>query len=272
MTSKHSRIWWPLILVVIGCNERSSAPPAAPPAPTPTAAAPATPTPAVEPPTTPPPTPDAALKDHMQEHFAAITEIQRAVVRSNLAAAQSAARYLAEHVEHGAIAGWKPYVDALRQAATRVANAKDIPTAGLAAATLGHTCARCHAAHSAIVTFAWEPQPEGDDSLVVQMRRHQWAAARLWEGLVGPSDEMWAEGASALAAANFTKVTAQAKARGVEVARFATTVKSLAQKAGAVPEGDARADLYGQLLKACASCHQLTRDRDPSAWSAPPDK
>lgn len=259
----HHRALFAVLAVVAACSDRSNnAPP--PPGPVPTPPKPAE--------TQPVPQPDAALKEHMREHFAAITEVQRAVVRSNLAAAQSAARYLAEHDEHGAIAGWKPYVEALREAARRVANSQDIPTAAVAAATLGHTCARCHTAHSAIITFAWEPQPEGDDSLVVQMRRHQWAAARLWEGLVGPSDQMWTEGASALASANFTKVTAQAKARGAEVARFATTVKSLAQRAGTLTEEDARAELYGQLLKGCASCHQLTRDRDPASWSQSANK
>lgn len=265
ISSRRRRTLFALLIAVGACSERGSS--SSPPPGTPTV--PATPT---QPPPKAPTPPDATLKDHMREHFAAITEIQRAVVRSNLPAAQSAARYLAEHAEHGAVAGWKPYVDALRQAATAVANAQDIPTAGVAAATLGHTCAQCHSAHSAIVTFAWEPQPEGDDSPAAQMRKHQWAAARLWEGLVGPSDQMWTEGASALASADFAKVTAQAKARGADVAGFAKTVKALAKRAGTITEEDARAKLYGDLLKTCASCHQLTRDRDPSSASDSPTR
>lgn len=227
-------------------------------------------------PTTPSPVPadasapkpvaaDAALKDHMKEHFAAITEIQRAVVRSNLPAAQAAARYLAEHVEHQAVAEWQPHVAALRAAASRVVAAADVPTAAVEAAVLGRACASCHQAHSAIVTFAWEPEPEGDATLAAQMKKHQWAAARLWEGLIGPSDEMWNQGAAALTATRLDQIAAQTKAGATDVAPFAATVRTLARRAGTTTDEDARAILYGDLLKACASCHRVARDPHSNA-------
>ena len=143
-----------------GDREKSAAATSAPPPPT-TAGRDAAP---VAPPPLAPI--DATLKQHMQEHFASITEVQRAVVRSDLPAAQAAARYLAEHVEHEALDGWGPHVAAVRQAAEHVVHAADVPAAGLAAASLGRTCARCHHARSAIVAFAWEPEPEADASLV----------------------------------------------------------------------------------------------------------
>lgn len=208
---------------------------------------------------------DAGLKDHMKEHFAAITEIQRSVVRSNLPAAQAAARYLAEHVEHQAVAQWQPHVAALRAAANRVVAAADLPTAAVEAAVLGRACASCHQAHSAIVTFAWEPEPEGDATLAAQMKKHQWAAARLWEGLIGPSDEMWNQGAAALAATRLDQIAAQTKAGATDVAPFAATVRTLARRAGVTADEDARAILYGDLLKACASCHRVARDPQPNA-------
>jgi mono/diheme cytochrome c family protein len=245
-----------------GDREKSAAATSAPPPPT-TAGRDAAP---VAPPPLAPI--DATIKQHMQEHFASITEVQRAVVRSDLPAAQAAARYLAEHVEHEALDGWGPHVAAVRQAAERVVHAADVPAAGLAAASLGRTCARCHHARSAIVAFAWEPEPEADASLVAQMRRHQWAAARLWDGLVGPSDQLWTEGAAALAAANLDQVAAQAKAGAADITRWATRVRELARRAGTLTDDDARAELYGQLLEACASCHQVARD--PARGLAPP--
>jgi len=48
---------------------------------------------------------------------------------------------------------------------------------------------------------------EGDSSLQLQMRRHQWAAARLWEGLIGPSNEMWSQGTGFLATTELVRPT-----------------------------------------------------------------
>ena len=207
-----------------------------------------------------PPPADAAtaVQEHMRRHFAVIGALQRAIARGQLDDARSNARWIVEHDEPLA-EGWKPFVDELKTAARAVERATDLPTAAALAARLGRACSRCHEAQNAIVTFPWEPTPEGDSTVALQLKRHQWAAARLWEGLVGPSDEMWSQGTSLLAT---TKLDSLAAARGVprgDITALATKVHELATKAGTVTDQDARASLYGELLSTCAGCHSLIR-------------
>jgi len=245
--------WVSVIMVscLVACSSREEP---RPPAPAPPPAVGTNVAPQV------PPSVDAAtaVQEHMRRHFAAIGALQRAIARGKLDDARSNARWIVEHDEPLA-EGWKPFVDELKTAAGAVEGATDLPSAAALAARLGRACSRCHEAQSAIVTFPWEPLPEGDSSLQLQMKRHQWAAARLWEGLVGPSDEMWSQGTSLLAT---TKLDSLAAARGIlrgDVDALATKVHELATKAGAVTDQDARAALYGELLSTCAGCHSLVR-------------
>lgn len=199
-----------------------------------------------------------AVQQEMRAHFAAVVELQRAIVRGRLDDARERARFVVAHDEP-AIEGGAAFVADMKRAAEAVIAAPDLPTAGSQAAVLGRTCSRCHEAMNAVIAFAWEPQPELDGSLRAQMHRHQWAAARLWEGLVGPSDEMWTQGTDALAAAELDALTA---ARGIargDVQTLAEHVRSLANRAKTTADHAERAKLYGDLLSTCAGCHQLVR-------------
>lgn len=203
--------------------------------------------------------PDAAsLKQHMHEHFAAVSELQRAIARGHLDDARQHAKWLVEHDER-LLEGWKPFVDEMRAAASGVVAAPDLPTAGALAARLGRACSSCHEARRAVVTFAWEPAPAEGPTLQVQMKRHQWAAARLWDGLVGPSDELWNQGSSVLAGAALDATAAAGGAPRGDIAALAAKVRQLAKRATAVTGHDERATLYGELLSTCAGCHQLVR-------------
>jgi len=198
------------------------------------------------------------LKAHMRRHFAAVSELQRAIARGHLDEARELARWLASHDEPMP-AAWAPAIEEMHVAARAVATARDLPTAASLAARLGRACSACHEAHHAVVTFAWEPPPDDGPALAAQMKRHQWAAARLWDGLVGPSDELWAEGTRVLATAHLDAVqAAHGVARG-DVPALAARVRELAKRAGSITDHDARATLYGELLSTCAGCHQLVR-------------
>jgi len=203
--------------------------------------------------------PDApTLKEHMTEHFAVVSELQRAIARGHLEEAKSHARWLVGH-EEKLLAEWQPFVDEMRAAARDVASAPDLPTAGGLAARLGRACSRCHEARAAVVTFAWEPVPDEAPSLQIQMKRHQWAAARLWEGLVGPSDEMWTQGTAVLTTAKLDAFAATGGTPRGDVGALAAKVRDLAKRAATVTEQDKRQALYGELLSTCAGCHQLVR-------------
>jgi hypothetical protein len=92
------------------------------------------------------------------------------------------------------------------------------------------------------------------------MIRHRWAADRLWEGLIGPSDTAWTAGASALIDA---PLYTDALTRDVEqyepVTALTWTVHDIGARALMESDLTARAALYGQLLGTCAHCHELLK-------------
>jgi hypothetical protein len=91
------------------------------------------------------------------------------------------------------------------------------------------------------------------------MADHQWAAMQIWEGLIGPSDERWRVGATALTTVPLN-IVAQAvtPTSPVDVDDVAL-VRLYATRALTVAPQE-RAALFGTLLAACAHCHSLLRD------------
>src|SRR5688500_9897606 len=132
------------------------------------------------------------------DHFAAAGALQQAVVQGRLADARDAAHVLANaHVtEH---TGWQPYVEDLRSAARRIERSKDLASAGAELGSLGAACSTCHQVFDARPVFAIGSAPADDGTFASQMRRHAWAAARLWEGVIGPADASWEAGARLVA-------------------------------------------------------------------------
>lgn len=202
---------------------------------------------------------DAAdLKQHMREHFAAISELQAAIARGHLDDAKALAAWLGSHDEPHQ-EGWEPFVTELKSAAKGVEQAPDLPTAASLAARLGRACSKCHEARGAVVTFEWTPAPDNGPTLAAQMKRHQWAAARLWDGLVGPADALWQEGATVLATTRLDTAQAAKGSERADLPVLAAQIRKLATRAIVVTDHDARAKLYGELLSTCAGCHQLAR-------------
>jgi hypothetical protein len=94
------------------------------------------------------------------------------------------------------------------------------------------------------------------------MRRHLWAADRLWEGLIGPSDERWRVGAQVLRdAALYTDALTQDVAKYEQVTKLAWTVHEIGARADITRDRHARSELYGQLLGTCARCHEILQAR-----------
>ncbi|MEO8702166.1 MAG: hypothetical protein ABI867_19135 [Kofleriaceae bacterium] len=200
----------------------------------------------------------------MTEHFVVVSKLERAIARGHLDDAHRHARWIDEHDEAPQLVAWRPFVDEMRASARAIAETTDLPTAGVLAARLAAACSDCHVATHAVVTFAWEPVPDEAPVLQVQMRRHEWAAERLWEGLVGPSDALWREGTSVLATAKLDTVAASSGASRGDVLALANQVRQLARRATTLSERRDRATLFGELLSTCAGCHQLVRPTTPS--------
>jgi hypothetical protein len=207
------------------------------------------------------PTPDReSLKKHMKGHFEAIREIQRAVVHGKLDKAKEKAKWLAEHQAHDTIADWKPHLHSLRASADELSRAENLAMAAGLTARLGDECANCHTTLTAITSFEWNELPNESGDTKIHMKRHQWAADRMWEGLVGPSDDLWSKGAEVLADAPLAaeKVTDDPKLAGAAT-KLAEQIHRLGKKALQTDDREERVGLFAELLGTCSTCHSITK-------------
>jgi len=200
------------------------------------------------------------IQAHMRQHFAAASELQRAVITGRLADAKELARWLATH-SMAELDGWTPYVDEMRFAAREIEAAGDVPTAASLIGRLGRACSACHEAQRAKVSFAPMTPPLGGNTLEAQMRRHQWAAERMWEGVIGPSDARWAAGARMLAMTRFDVRKAVHEKPNVDVIELAERLRVVGKQAGELRDHDTQAVFYGEMMATCTGCHAIARPR-----------
>ncbi|HEU0031458.1 MAG TPA: hypothetical protein VFQ53_12555 [Kofleriaceae bacterium] len=203
----------------------------------------------------------AAVRQHMHVRFAASSGVQLAIALSDLDRAHADARTIAALDEPDVLPEWKPYVDHIRTSAAQIAQTKDTVVASKALAQLGGKCAECHrAVPGAKVVFPKLPHPSDDPKLALQMAHHEWAAARMWEGLIAPSDERWLDGAKELSTARLT-IAAEGGKENLGIANDVAKVRLLATRAIKAKSPDDRVAIYGELLGTCAHCHYTIRDR-----------
>ncbi len=206
-----------------------------------------------------PPEP-AEVAAHMSEHYTRASDLQRAVVNGDMEAVEGTANWLAEHSKmSGAPASWDPYLAEMRAAAEVAAEAPDLYTAAKATARVGAACGDCHKGHGATVNFFIDGAlAEGGDA-EAHMKRHVWASARLWEGLVVPSAEVWQTGAKALDEVPLVpeELTDDDELM-TEVQLTADRVHELGAGARQALDSDMRAATYGELLATCSRCHKAT--------------
>lgn len=197
----------------------------------------------------------------MHARFDAATRIEHAIAFSDLDRARGEAGYIAEVDVSNVLPTWRPYLDSVRDAALQVQSSRSLSEAARMTVALGQRCASCHVASSARVEFPAEPRPAPGPRLAAEMQSHQWAAAQMWWGLIGPSDAHWTAGARALSTARLTSVaygrTPSSEFDIDDVAR----IRLYANRAIPLAGAEARADLFGTLLTTCAHCHALLRDR-----------
>lgn len=194
---------------------------------------------------------DARVRMH--KRFEASERMQQAIALGHLEQARSEARLIDQLKEPDALPEWREHIDRIREAARKVSVAEDTVSAARSSAFLGRQCARCHEAGATRVAFA--KLPEGKPT--TQMASHGWAAARMWEGLIGPDDSRWLLGARQLAEA---KITITAEDGSLGIADDASRVKLLAKRAVKLQSQDERSLMYGDLLATCAHCHFVIRD------------
>lgn len=206
---------------------------------------------------------ESAQATHQRMHlrFAAARRMQEAIARSELGRARTEAHALAELDEPDILPEWRPYIDEIRHTANQIESTGSVVTAARLAAVLGRRCAACHEAIHARVAVPAEPRPPQGPRLALQMAGHQWAAARMWEGLIGPSDVRWLDGARALTTVPLNTVAQSVTTTSDLDVDDVARVRLYATRALAAMPQDARAEIFGQLLATCAHCHAVLRDR-----------
>lgn len=189
----------------------------------------------------------------MKSHFKEAALIRVAVIQGKPEDAAKSANALAHMDDVEKLPeSWRPLVQRLQAAASRVKDSGDVAEAAAGTADIGTSCGACHqklggpAASNA-------PAPEVGDTLTSRMVRHAWATERLWEGLYVPSSPAWSAGAKALALDEFPAEVL--KKGGVHARTAAKDFKTIVGQAGSKSSLESRATLYAELLRTCAGCH-----------------
>ena len=237
-----------LALALPACGDAPSAP-----APAPAAPAPA---PASAPAPAPDPAPDPALHQAMHQELLRAVAVREAVIAGELADTRPPARGLAEQALPVPDA-WRPHVAAMQAAAREVQDAADLEVAAAATGRLARQCGACHATVGARHDLSFPPAPPVAPGARPSMQLHQWAAERLYQGLIANNDAAWQAGADALLAAplHIDELTADVELPE-ELHGLAREVHTRATEAKSTADPDTRARIYGDLLATCAACHK----------------
>jgi hypothetical protein len=193
---------------------------------------------------------------HMEDHFTQANVVRDAVIAGDLDRLRAPARWLAAHELTDTLPeNWKPHVAAMQRAAGLAVAAETIGAAAAAAGSMASACGECHAELGGPKFTGTSPEGQ-ESSVVADMKRHLWAADRMWEGLIGPSDTAWQAGVAALADAPLApEAMADDKTPPKKVFDLAAQAHEIGAKGGTETDRGKRGELYGRYLGTCAACH-----------------
>jgi cytochrome c553 len=122
---------------------------------------------------------------------------------------------------------------------------------------MARVCGQCHReqGHSLeLRDVQVETHTPKSDQIGSRMFRHAWAAERMWEGLMAPSEQSWRAGSMALAhaPARAPKVPSPVPE---DFALELSALRDLGLRASAAESLDERTDVYGLTIATCAHCH-----------------
>ncbi|MBK6849120.1 MAG: hypothetical protein IPG96_16835 [Proteobacteria bacterium] len=188
----------------------------------------------------------------MEQHYVAAIAAHDQLLRGDLDGFRSrmgglAAQALPSLAPEAWRAGHARMIDAAKEASV----AADAGSAGARMGTLVETCGSCHAANLKGPVYRTPLPNPGDGTVSANMRKHQWATERLWEGITGPWDDAWRRGASALAEADYLPPQLRTPAlRALEA-----DIRELGKAAMAATTVTQRVEVYGRILAQCGRCH-----------------
>jgi len=197
------------------------------------------------------------LRDH-RAHGDAAARLQEAIALGRLVEAREQALWLAS-TEMDSQPSWQKYLDEIREAAYGIASAKDVASAGAGMGRLGRACGSCHDAMNATPPAAAALAPRDESTLAAQSQRQQWAAARMWEGVIGAGDQRWLDGANVLATMRLDIARSVHEKPNSETFALAERLRDQAAQATMVVDPAERAALFGQIMQTCGNCHRIMR-------------
>lgn len=199
----------------------------------------------------------------MHGHFEEINAIQSALIAGNLVSTRELAKKIRLGFAGPAPEGWAPFIERSVASAEMLEVVDDLSMAARLAGTMANTCGDCHRAQNIVVVeHVAVPPPKEEDRLSNFMTQHRWAADRMWEGLIGPSNEAWNAGALALQDTELTpKDVEEVLILTPAIESLLVQVREDAVAAQSTTDPEERQVLYGRFLAACASCHQNMKDQ-----------
>jgi cytochrome c553 len=201
--------------------------------------------------------PKPELSKTMSDHFARATALEQAVIDGDLEFVRTHAQWLVDELPAATLPEpWQPQLARMQAAAGEAAKAENLTAAASATGKVIETCGACHAALGVGPKFGpATPVPEGETSQA-RMQRHQWAAERMREGMIGPSDERWQLGAGAVSVAPPQPCPIEsAEILPDDVLQLREKIYEIGAQAAVTKSSEERARVYGEYLSTCAGCH-----------------
>lgn len=199
---------------------------------------------------------DANVAEHMHKHHDAMIAIQQAIIAGSLTDTRESAEWLLEDEQPAGLpAAGSEFIGAMRAGADGVLNAGDLETAAEAVSQMGLACGNCHVANQVMVAFDEVEQPSDTIKDKPHMQRHQWAADRMWEGLIGPSDQAWSRGANLLFESPIKPQVLNAHGGDDAVIGMSRRIHQLAGNATVVSNLGEKVEIYAEFIANCGACH-----------------
>jgi len=198
-----------------------------------------------------------ALND-MHGHFEDINAIQLALISGSLLSARAMAKKVRLGFAGPAPKGWEPYIERSVASAEMLEVTDDLEMAARLASAMAATCGDCHRSQGlAVIKHVAVAPPKEENRLSNFMTQHRWAADRMWEGIIGPSNEAWQAGALALQTTELSKEDIdQRLVVTPEMEALLVQIRTDAAAASSTSGSEERQKLYGRFLSGCASCHR----------------
>jgi mono/diheme cytochrome c family protein len=205
---------------------------------------------------------DTEVLEHMHAHSDAVMAIRQSVIAGSPGGVKESARWLLEHEPPASVAaGWADYLPAMRAAAKEALDASDLTAAAAATSRLGLACGGCHAASNAVFESTDTSRPSMDEDTGSHMLRHQWAADKMWEGLIWPKSYSWQSGANLLFESAIKPHELGDQSGNAELQTMARRIHQLAANATMVQKAEERAEIYAEFLANCGGCHEALQAR-----------